>query len=270
MTDCLDKGRIFDFPRNMVIGSGGEVRDSVDSTMNVASRRIEEGCDDGYVILAEMQKNGRGRNGRWECPAGRGILLSTVLTFGMKRKDRMLAGLLGAVAGAETVAHFGIESMIKWPNDIVVPDSKTPVGMAKIGGVLVEQRLRGDTAPAHVLGVGLNVNQNPSELPDTAPLPSISMKTACRDRHFDRNRVCKYLIERLDYWYGKLKLGHREALLARWRTLSCLTGKRVRAETDGETVEGTVIGLRSSGELIMRLQNGRTRLLTSERTKLCL
>jgi biotin-(acetyl-CoA carboxylase) ligase len=104
-------------------------------------------------------------------------------------------------------------------------------------------------------------------------------------RAVDRTALCAKLFEGLDNWYAKLRRGHPEALLARWRTLSCLLGHGVCArlaggevrETQvrgtqvwGTEVRGTVVGLRATGELILRTESGEDLLLTSERATLLL
>jgi BirA family biotin operon repressor/biotin-[acetyl-CoA-carboxylase] ligase len=89
-------------------------------------------------------------------------------------------------------------------------------------------------------------------------------------RAVDRSLLCARLLERLDEWYSKLKSGQVELLLARWRTLSCLLGERVKARIDECVVAGAVLGIRASGELILKTDSGEELLLSSERATLLL
>jgi len=251
-----------------VIGRAGEVLQVVESTMDTARRRAARGAADGYVVLAEKQRLGRGRTGSWQCPARQGILMSAVLRLGVSARERWLITLMGAVAGAEALRHFGPDVRIKWPNDIVVADRAGELKVRKLGGVLVEQYRQGDAAPVHILGIGINVNQDRRHLPVRTAVPSTSLKAELGGRSVDRTEACVRLLDRLDFWYGKLRRGHPEALLARWRTLNCLVGETVRAEVDGRVVEGTVLGVRATGELILRLPAGGEMLLASERATL--
>jgi len=266
--DALDAARIFGSPGGRVVGCEGEVLQVVESTMDMARRRIASGAPDGYVVLAEKQRLGRGRRGTWECAARRGILMSVVLRLGVSSRQRRLIALMGAVAGAEALALFGARASIKWPNDIVVAQKRPALRIRKLGGVLVEQHQRGDSAPVHILGIGINVNQDRRQLPVNTPVPGTSLKIELGGRETDRNELCVRLLERLDFWYGKLGMGQPEALLARWRTLSCLLGETVRARLDGQAVEGRVLGLRASGELILQRRDGEPILLTGERAVL--
>ncbi len=264
----LDATAIFGSGGRRLIGRTGEVLQVVESTMDTARRRAARGAPDGYVVLAERQRLGRGRTGSWHCPARQGVLMSVVLGLGVSARERWLITLAGAVACAEALRHFGPDVRIKWPNDIVVAEKAQGLRIRKLGGVLVEQYQHGDAAPVHILGIGINVNQDRRHLPAGTPVPCTSLKAELGGRSVDRSAACVRLLDRLDFWYGKLRRGHPEALLARWRTLSCLLGETVRAQVNGQTVEGTVLGLRATGELILRLPTGRDMLLASERTTL--
>jgi len=264
----LNAQRILTTSRPRVIGCAGEVWDTVQSTMDTARRQALAGVPDGYVVIAEKQRSGRGRTGSWECTARQGILMSVVLRMGIARGERRLTGLMGAVAAAETAQTFAVQARIKWPNDIVVAEKKdNALCIRKLGGVLVEQAGDGDAAPTHILGIGLNVNQDHRALPPVEPQPT-SLKIERGGRALDRELLCVRLIEKLDEWYAKLRAGYVEALLARWRTLCCLLGEKVRADVEGTIVTGTVTGLRATGELILQSDEGQEIVLSSERTTL--
>jgi len=264
--DRLDAEEIFaGASGRRLIGREGKVFGVVESTMETARRLAAGGAPDGYVVLAERQRAGRARTGRWECPGGQGILMSVVLRLGVSATERKLIVLLGAVSAAEAAQGLAPEVRIKWPNDIVLARKAGGLEIRKLGGVLVEQVPQGDAAPAHVLGVGLNVNQDRRRLPAGTPTPCTSLKIELGGRHVDRGALCRSLLERLDFWYRKLQRGQREALLARWRALSCLIDERVRVSVDGRVLEGRVLGLRATGELVLKVPQGREILLTSER-----
>lgn len=263
----LDKKQIFAPPhRTRIIGREGEVHRSLPSTMDAAREKARDGAPDGYVVLAERQSAGRGRDGPWECPPAKGLLMTVVLRLGLRRTESKLISFLGPVAAAEALQEFGCRARIKWPNDIVVADHGPDLSLRKLGGVLVEQVSRGDTAPIHLLGIGINVNQTPEELPADTKLPPTSLAAERPDGTVDRARVCRGLLEKLDEHYRKLHRGRTEELPARWRALSCLIDKRIRARVDGRTLTGRVTGLRATGEILLRLPGGRQKALSPERT----
>ncbi len=253
-----------------VVGALGEVLQSVSSTMDVARERLRAGVDDGYVVLAEHQSAGRGRTGSWDCPPGCGLLLGVVLKIGLPAAEQKLVAIMGAVAAVEAVCRAGVPAQIKWPNDVVVTrEGPGALQVRKLGGVLVERVARGDAAPAHLLGIGLNVNQSAGELPqDAVPKPT-SMRIE-RGREFDRNTLCRALLQELNSWYRRLARGQHEHILARWRRRSCLVGRQVRARVQGHVLTGTVAGIRSTGELIFQDAAGRRLLLSDDKARLLL
>lgn len=267
--DPLDRDGILEsIGRSRVIGRAGEVVQEVDSTMDLCRQRAESGAVDGYVVLAESQRAGRGRKGSWECPPGRGLLLSVLVRRGLRSSRRKLLGIMSAVAATEAVRRSLPAARIKWPNDIVVCGQSAPLVLRKLGGVLVEQVSRSDRVPAHVLGVGVNVNQRPEELPEKADIPATSVRIERGGEYTDRNVLCRTLLDRLDFWYDTLLRGQHERLLARWRNLSCLLGRRVRVRVGSRRFTGQVLGLRSSGELIVRDPTGRRHHLEEQRSEL--
>lgn len=267
----LDEDKVFGrLHRPVLVGSAGEVRACVASTMDVARRRAEQGVEDGYVVLAEHQTAGRGREGAWQCPPGMGVLLSVVLRPRLPQSEQKVVVLLGAVAATESARRLGVDAQIKWPNDVVVAaEEHDGLRVRKLGGVLAERVRAGDGPGAHVLGVGLNVNQGRAHLPARTAYQATSLRLEA-GRTFDRNKVARMLLQELNCWYHRLRMGQPELILARWRRLSCLLRRHVRARVGGEELSGTVLGIRSSGELIFRQEDGRRRLLSDGRTELLL
>jgi len=266
----LDAGRIFaDGGRPVHVGRRGEVCQSVSSTMDVALERLAADAPDGYAVVAEHQSAGRGRTGSWECPAGAGVLMSVILNVGLPVADQRVVVIMGSVALAEAVQKLGVAARIKWPNDIVVvaPGSDDVLRMRKLAGVLVQRVARPDGTAAHILGVGVNVNQGPDELPRDVAVAATSMSIE-RGAPFDRNVVCRTILRELDAWYRLLAMGQTERILARWRTHSCLLHRRVRLLVDGRAMAGTVLGIRSTGELIIRDSSSRRHVLSAERVAL--
>ena len=117
--------------------------------------QARSGAGEGLVLVAEAQTSGRGRMGRrWISPPRR------ALTFSVLLRPAVPAGLLGwlpllaGVAVASALQHTaGVDARLKWPNDVVV-------GGAKIAGILGER-----WGNAVVIGTGINVLQQPGELP---------------------------------------------------------------------------------------------------------
>jgi BirA family biotin operon repressor/biotin-[acetyl-CoA-carboxylase] ligase len=129
-------------------------------------RLIGEDDPEGTTVATDHQTHGRGRLGRtWEDVPGRSILMSVLL---LPRPPMPLWPELSLVAG-EAVARAlrsetGVDASLRHPNDVVVAGRK-------LVGVLPEAR-KGRV----VLGIGVNVNQPPDELPVDTVKPPTSLR----------------------------------------------------------------------------------------------
>ena len=111
------------------------------------------------VCLTESQWAGRGRRGRrWSSPFGRHLYLS----YGWTQHSPVHAALtIVAALSVFILLQARLPDLwVKWPNDLWV-------GGRKLGGILVEARPRSRGATRLVVGLGLNIHDDPT-LPTTA------------------------------------------------------------------------------------------------------
>lgn len=131
--------------------------DVVDSTNNYAIARVSEGlAGHGWAVRANYQTAGKGQLGHnWESEKGKNILCSLVLDMlghDLRRQFVLNACFCSAII-ATLRAIPGLEGIyIKWPNDIYFKGKK-------LGGILIENQIRGSIWTHAILGFGLNVNQ---------------------------------------------------------------------------------------------------------------
>ena len=128
-------------------------------------RLLEDADAEGATVATDLQTHGRGRLGRrWDAPAGRAVLFSVLLrpTPPMALWPELSPVAGDAVATAlSTVA--GVDAELSHPNDVLI-------GGRKVAGILPEA-----SAGRIVLGIGVNVNQSPGELPAETPKPATSL-----------------------------------------------------------------------------------------------
>jgi len=197
------------------------------------------------VLCAGSQSSGRGRAGRvWESAPGASLSLSVLVRpkgvslehFGWLP---ILAGLAASrfVTGVLPASEVGL----KWPNDVLVGDSK-------ICGVLSE--LLGDGSGV-VIGVGLNLTQGKDQLPIEAAtslrLEGASVSFEAAVTGFLTEFVALY--EQFVYYRGDATASE----LRRFATASCLSvGRRVRVMLPGDqTLEGRAVEIDDSGRLLI-------------------
>lgn len=158
----------------------------------VASTQRLLGADapEGAVVVADEQTEGRGRLGRrWEAPAATSLLFSIALR---PRVEPERLPELSLVAGAAVAAAVGevalIEPVLKFPNDVLI-------GGRKVAGVLAEA-----TEGRVVLGIGVNANQTPEQLPAAPRTPATSLRIET-GREIDRVELLVAILERLELEY---------------------------------------------------------------------
>jgi BirA family biotin operon repressor/biotin-[acetyl-CoA-carboxylase] ligase len=104
----------------------------------------------GSVVYSSYQTAGRGR-GRdrvWASTRGENLLFTVLVDPDRTVHPPVRIPLITALALEEMLSrHFGIESLLKWPNDILVHEKK-------ISGILCEYR-----GGRILTGIGINVKQ---------------------------------------------------------------------------------------------------------------
>ncbi len=231
-----------------------EVTERTGSTNADLLARALAGAPEGVVLAAEEQSAGRGRMGRtWVAPPRAALTFSLLVRPAAVPPSRrgwltLLAGV--AVASAVT-AVTGVQTQLKWPNDVLA-------GPAKLGGILAEAA--GD---AVVVGVGLNVSAEPGELPPPGPgaLAATSLRIAAAPAPaLAREPLLIAILAEFERWYQAwCRAGgdpERCGLRAGYLELSGTIGRRVRAERPGGQLSGLAVGVDPDGRLLVRASSG--------------
>ena len=230
------------------------VLDKVDSTNAYALMLSERGeAEEGMVILADEQTGGRGRFGHtWFAPAGKSVLMSTILNPGITVKHLPAVTAIGALAVVETAREeFDLDAMVCWPNDAVVKNKK-------FAGVLARAERFGRPGQRFILGIGLNVNVDSHHFPAEFSSSSTSLKMEL-GAEVSREHVVRALLRHLDRWYTCLKQGRMNEIEHQLRKRSSLTGRTVTVEHRDERFTGTVIDVSLIDGILLELPDQTTR-----------
>jgi len=141
--------------------------DTIDSTNTALLKRASQGAPNGLVLWTDYQTHGRGRFERtWDSPREKNLLFSILLRPQIKAHEAPIFTQIACQSVLATLKTYGLKPTVKKPNDVLV-DGK------KICGVLTESVSKSNGEIDYlVIGIGLNVNSDDSELIDGA----ISMK----------------------------------------------------------------------------------------------
>lgn len=217
-------------------------RESCGSTQ----RLLQSSFPAGALAVCDFQQAGRGRLGRsWTAPAGTAILCSILLRPPGDRRAAELS-LLGGLSVAETIERTtGLTAEIKWPNDVLLSGRK-------VAGVLAE--VAGETV---VLGIGLNVNQQPEELLPEAKLPPTSL-FALDGVERDRAPLLAELVGQVERNYRLWESEGLRTVHAGLAARDFLKGRAIRVQDES----GTAVAIAPDGRLEVEL-GGRRQLIES-------
>ena len=222
--------------------------DKINST-NIAAKKIN--CVSNTLYVAEMQTNGRGRNGRkWISPKGSGIWMSIVTLPKIKLDNVSQITLVAGLAVCEILNRdYGINAKIKWPNDIVVNGKK-------LCGILTEAVSENGVTKKVITGIGINVNNKhfPKEIRDVATslIILISQKS-------DRTKIINNVLDSFEKYYNELiNEGNLKKIIDEYKTLCVNIGKEVVSTSKTEVVEGIATDITEKGELVIQKKDGNT------------
>jgi BirA family biotin operon repressor/biotin-[acetyl-CoA-carboxylase] ligase len=204
------------------------------STNADAVARAHAGEPDGLVLVADHQREGRGRlDRRWDAPAGANLLMSVLLRPALEPDDWHRCTNALAVAAADACASVGVPARIKWPNDLVI-------GGEKLAGILAEAV---PEERAVVVGLGLNVGWPlAGEYPGATSL-------AARGASVRRDELLAAVLQRIDEQAADL----HERYVAR----SATVGRDVRVTLpDGSVVAGRASAVDRAGRLVVETAAG--------------
>jgi BirA family transcriptional regulator, biotin operon repressor / biotin---[acetyl-CoA-carboxylase] ligase len=217
----------------------------------------------GTLHLTDYQVQGRGRLQRqWQAPAGTSLLFSLLFRPDWPGEQANWLTMLTALAAAEAIAvATGLAVQVKWPNDLMLYHDGV---WRKAGGILLEGNL--DTAGrlrSAVVGLGLNVNIPPTQLP-VAATPATSL-LAVTGHEIDRVLLLADLLLRLEWHYETAVAGRSPQPAWNKRLLTLGQNVRVTYTTSASTkvIEGQAETTDQWGCLLVRDESGRLHTISA-------
>lgn len=226
---------------------------SVGSTNSWLAAHVGE-LTDTVMLTTHEQTAGRGQRGNhWESEPGKNLtfsILTRLSHFPARRQFAVSEAF--ALAIADTLAAYGIEAKVKWPNDIHVADRK-------ICGILIEHALMGSELMHTIAGAGINVNQQ--EFRSDAPNPVSMRQILGRDTDLDEFRAMvmqrtEEAFEAIADEEGRARV-HARFLDRLWRGDGGMYAFRDTAT--GETFDAAIADVDPDGPLKLRPANGPER-----------
>lgn len=267
--DILNSFEVMHGLDTAVMGRKVEYFKEIDSTNTYAKKLAGEGCPDGTIVLAERQTAGKGRLGRaWASAGEKGIWMSVVLRPGIPPEEVQMITLGASIAVVKAVKEVtGIQTGIKWPNDIVTEGKK-------VCGILTEMSCEQDRVNFVVVGIGLNVNHKQGDFPDEIIDRAVSLRMLAEGRQtgiegeadkakLKRSSIIKEIARQLEKVYFDINEGRASGIIDQWKSYSATLGKKVRVSIKGVEYTGTAADITTDGKLVVDCDDGERREVVS-------
>lgn len=247
--------------KTKMIGQRAFYLDSTDSTQNQALKMAEDSKNNGAIIIAEKQTEGKGRSGRkWVSPRG-GIWMSIIL----QPKFDISVTTLFPIASSLALSHaiekvFKKTPELKWPNDITIKGKK-------VAGMLVDVSLESNRIENLVLGVGINFDVDVKHIEKNLKnTPNFYGVATLRD--FNKNtkpiELVQQFLQELEKIYNLLNDQKIKKIISEWTKRSSTIGKEVEINTINGKVKGKAQRIDEDGALVVSDKNGNSRIIAGD------
>ncbi|MGE0797024.1 MAG: biotin--[acetyl-CoA-carboxylase] ligase [Lautropia sp.] len=228
--------------------------DAIDSTNDELLRRpsLTAGGADAVWLVAAQQLRGRGRRQRgWQSTADGSLTASFGRELALAPGTAARLGTLPLVAGiaiAETLADFGVDARLKWPNDL--QRAAATGGFAKIGGILCEARGR-SAATRIVIGCGLNLRRPHHADTFGQPVAGLFDSLTAAALAAERERLIVALGAALLAATDTLFTAGFAPFRSRWQARDVLAGQPIDVHRDGRVRPALACGIDDDGALLV-------------------
>lgn len=221
---------------------------SADSTNNVCKRLLADGKQGVFLVTADEQTAGRGRQGKsFYSPNSSGVYFSLVI-----RPETALTNAVTATTAASVAVCKAIEDLtdkkprIKWVNDVFVDDKK-------ICGILTEAitNFEEGIVDSVIIGIGINISTN--DFPDDVE------GAGCLNADVNRNELIAAVTDRL----ANITLGDYKSFIDYYRSHSLVIGEKIKCIQNGRVTPATALEIDETGGLVVRLDTGEKTVLRS-------
>jgi BirA family biotin operon repressor/biotin-[acetyl-CoA-carboxylase] ligase len=218
--------------------------EEVDSTNTYLSNlAAHQKLADGTVVIARYQSAGKGQRGNvWLVDKNKNLTFSILYypnSVNINKQFLLTQAIsLGVYDYLITKCK---NTRIKWPNDLYV-------GNKKIGGLLIENSIKGESIVQVVIGVGLNINQEIFDLPYTK---ATSLRLE-KEEHYDLEIEFTTLLTCIEKRYLQWKNGQYISLNEQYlNVLYLYQSWHIYQLPDSSFLDGKIIGINEIGELLI-------------------
>lgn len=224
------------------------VFETLDSTNNYAMKLAQDGVENGALVIAVQQTDGKGRIGKSFISPKGGIYMSMVLRPNCQLSEAMLITPMIAVAVTTAINNLcKVDSRIKWVNDIYLYDKK-------ICGILTQAvtDFESGGVSAVVVGIGINFDTPLSAFDGELAKKATSI-FGTEKPNVTKNQLIAEIYKKV--MAGVITFGDRK-FMQRYKELSFVIGRQITYEFNSKPFGGTAIDIDDNGRLVVQTVDG--------------
>lgn len=242
-----------------------QIFESLESTHSLMKEQARAGLvQPGALIVANCQVTGRGRHERtWASPANKNLYFNLLLPLdGIPPASFAQITQIAALTFSEVFQAMGANVTVKWPNDILFEKSK-------FCGILAEIVFLPGAKPALNMGVGINVNSDPSEYEFLGR--AVTTLKAITGKSINREVLLRGLVASLERALGQFKAFGISPWVQAWRKMDKFIGARGTVVVNNHCTDenhnsgegatkksGCILDMQPDGSLLFKTDDGET------------
>lgn len=218
------------------------------STNQKLYQLAEQGIREWATVYCANQTQGRGYAGNhWESAEKQNLTFSFLLR-NIAVKELPYLNMWVAVTLNKVLTGWQIPSEIKWPNDIIINNKK-------VGGILIENRIKQQNTAFSVIGIGINLYQKKFSIPKATSVilekPNFNKSVALSLREimsaFQKN-------------FFEFKEGNTDKIIKTYNQMLFMKDKEATYEKRGEHFKGILKSVNEEGKALIQIEGGKIQI----------
>ena len=196
------------------------------------------------------QTNGRGRFNRSWVDLGEDNLFFSIILKPSDTFSSVYPNITQyvSVVLCNVLENYGVNPKIKWPNDVMID------GIRKISGILSETVIDGGKLKGIVVGIGVNLNAEKSDVDNITERIATSLNLEI-GRPVNMNAFLNEFLENFFENYEKFLENGFEFIKDDYIKRNCFLEKDLKVQVLNEIQSGYAKGINNNGELLMQTDN---------------
>ena len=230
--------------------------EEVGSTNAYVKQHMSE-LSDSTVVYTSHQTDGRGRLSRKWIDTGENNIYMTFCLKPSYEFQEIYSNLTQylSVVLCKTLEKYGVDSKIKWPNDVLV-DGK------KIAGILSETSMQGSSFKGIALGIGVNLNTSQTLL-DSIDKPATSLAVIL-NKEIDREKFLKTLTDEFFLNYNRFLNTGFAMIRDFYLNHASFLNTDISVNVLGKIESGCAVDITQDGALVLEKDNIKNTLLIGD------